>query len=45
VKVVLSLLSLLALAGLTVGVWSVLEGEVRFGLLTILMGGIASRCA
>lgn len=31
---------LLALAGLVVGSWSVLEGEVRSGLLSVLMGGI-----
>jgi hypothetical protein len=39
-KVVFIAVMLLALAGLALGGWSVLEGEVRSGLLSILMGGI-----
>lgn len=39
-KVVFIAVVLLALAGLVVGGWSVLEGEVRSGIFSILMGGI-----
>jgi hypothetical protein len=40
VKIVFIAVILLASAGLAVGAWSVLEGEVRSGLLSVLMGGI-----